>query len=241
MKRWFLILFLAVFVSSLHAQSTKQKEDGTDVLVDLEGDGPPPKNGYRSQFNIEVSAPHYFFNPANSLAFNGIVQANLWYSVKVYKNFYMGPYAKYTGFEYYAGRNNQPNPLVTHISSGIQMSYEVKLGERFVYLPAVFLGFGYVQYNNISVPSKGVDDPVRNKWTDWGFAAQTNQSFYYYCTQNRKIAVGLVLGVSFNTHQFKLKESGLSGDAGINSASDVGPTLYGNVGFALLMNFGKIR
>jgi hypothetical protein len=229
-----------MLAGSLHAQDTKAKDDGSSILVDLEGDGPPPKNGYRSQFNVEITSPHYFYNPANAQAFNGIVQANLWYSVKVYKNFYMGPYVKYTGFEYYAGRQNQSNPLVTQIGSGLQMSYEVKLGERFSYIPALFTGFEYVQYNNLLIPGKGVDD-VRNKLSDWSFGALTNQSFYYYCTQNRKIAVGLVLGLGFNTHQFSLKQTGLSADASINAFSDKGPTLYGNIGFALLMNFGKIR
>ena len=240
MYRWLIIPLLCITIGGLHAQSTKTKEDGTDILVDLEGDGAPPPKGYRSQFNIEVSAPHYFSNPANTQAFNGILQANVWYSVKVYKNFYLGPFAKYTGFKYYAGRPYQSNPLVTHINAGLQMSYEVKLG-RFSYIPAIFLGFGYVQYNNLSLPSKGVDDTGRNKWYDWGFAAQTNQSFYYYVTQNRKIAVGLVLGLSFNTHQFSLKQTGLTSDASISSYSDKGPTLFGNIGFALLMNFGKIR
>lgn len=240
MYRYIVILFLLVFVVDIHAQKTKLEDDGTGVLVDLEGDGPPPLKGYRSQFNIEVSAPHYFYNPANVMAFNGIVQANIWYSVKVHKNFYMGPYVKYCGFEYYAGRQNMSNPLVTHISSGLQMSYEVKLGERFAYIPALFTGFGYVQYNNLQLPTKGADD-VRNKLTEWSFVAQTNQSFYYYCTQNRKIAVGLILGLTFDTHQFNLKQTGLTSDASISGLSDNGPTLYGNVGFGLLMNFGKIR
>ncbi len=241
MKSLFAIILLLISMGFANAQSTKTTEDGTDLLVDYEGDGPPPLHGYRSQFNIEVSAPHYFYNPANAQAFNGIIQANLWYSLKVHKNFYMGPYVRYTGFEYYAGRVNLSNPLVTHISSGLQMSYEVKLGDRFTYTPSVFLGFGYVQYNNISLPPKGVDDTGRNTWYEWGFAAQTNQSFYYYVTQNRKIAVGLVLGLSFNTHEFKLKETGLTSDASISSFSDEGPTLFGNVGFAMLMNFGKIK
>jgi hypothetical protein len=241
MNRFLLIFFISMMVGSLHSQTTKQKEDGTDILVDYEGDGAPPAKGYRSQFNIEATAPHYFFNPANAQAFNGIVQANIWYSVKVYKNFSMGPYFRYTGFEYYAGRVNLPNPLVTHLSSGLQMSYEVKMGSRFAYIPSVFLGFGYVRYDHLDLPSKGVADSPRNSWVDWGFAAQTNQSFYYYVTENRKIAVGLVLGLSFNTHQFKLKETGLTSDASINNFSDTGPTLYGNIGFALLMNFGKIR
>jgi hypothetical protein len=241
MKRWLIILALGLLVGNSYSQNTKLKEDGTDVLVDLEGDGPAPAKGYRSQFNIEVTAPHYFFNPANSQAFNGIIQANIWYSVKVQKNFYMGPFVKYAGFEYYAGRVNLANPLVTHINSGLQMSYEVKMGERFAYIPSLFMGFGYVQYNNLELPSKGIGDTGRNSWSDWGFAAQTNQSFYYYPTQNRKIAVGLVLGLSFNTHQFKLKETGLTSDASISGFSDNGPTLFGNIGFAMLMNFGKIR
>jgi hypothetical protein len=238
MNRWLVILFLALSVGSLQAQKT---DEGGNLLVDYEGDGAPPPKGYRSQFNIEVSAPHYFLNSANTQAFNGIVQANIWYSAKVYKNFYMGPYFRYTGFEYYAGRVNLPNPLVTHLSSGLQMSYEVKMGNRFSYIPALFLGFGYVRYDHLSLPAKGVADSPRNNWVDWGFAAQTNQSFYYYVTENRKIAVGLVLGISFNTHQFKLKQTGLDGDASINNFSDTGPTLYGNIGFAMLMNFGKIR
>lgn len=239
MSRFLYMVFLFLLAGNLVAQ-IKTTEDGTDILVDLEGDGAPPPNGYRSQFNIEVSAPHYFSNAAGNQAFNGILQANIWYSVKVYKNFYMGPYVKYTGFEYYAGTAYKSNPLVTHIGGGLQMSYEVKFGSRFAYIPALFLGFGYVQYTNLTIPPKGVDD-IRNKWIDWGFAAQTNQSIYYYCTENRKIAVGLVLGLSFNTHQFKLKETGLNSDASISSFSDEGPTLYGNIGFALLMNFGKIR
>lgn len=242
MKRCLAILFLFLFTGvGVYTQTTKQKEDGTDVLVDLEGDGPAPRNGYRSQFNIEVSAPHMFFNPANSQAFNGIVQANIWYSAKVYKNFYMGPYVKYSGFEYYAGRVNLPNPLVTNISSGAVFSYEVKMGSRFTYMPSLFLGFNYTQYNNLDLPPKGAGHSPRNMLYDWSFAAQTNQSFYYYVTENRKIAVGLVLGLSFNTHQFKLKETGLDADASISSFSDTGPTLYGNIGFAMLMNFGKIR
>lgn len=240
MNRWLYIFLLFIFVGSLHAQDTKLKDDGNSTLVDLEGDGPPPLKGYRSQFHIEVSSPHYFLNQANSQAFNGIVQANLWYSVKVHKNFYMGPYVKYAGFEYYAGRQNTSNPLVTHIGSGLQMSYEVKLGERFAYIPTVFMGFEYVQYNNLAIPTKGVDD-IRNKLTNWSFGAQTNQSFYYYCTQNRKIAVGMVIGLAINTHQFNLKETGLTSDASISAFSDSGPTLYGNIGFAMLMNFGKIR
>lgn len=239
MNRWLFILFISFTVASVHSQVTTQ--ENPDILVDLEGDGAPPAKGYRSQFNIEVSAPHYFSNPANVQAFNGIIQANIWYSVKVHKNFYMGPFAKYTGFEYYAGRVNLSNPLVTHINAGLQMSYEVKMGARFAYIPSLFLGVGYVQYNNLELPNKGVDDPIRNNWYDWGFAAQTNQSIYYYCTENRKIAVGLVLGLSFNTHQFSLKETGLTSDASISSFSDQGPTLFGNLGFAMLMNFGKIK
>ncbi len=236
-----ILLFLGILLGSVHAQTTKQKEDGTDILVDYEGDGPAPRDGYRHQFNIEVSAPHFFYNPANMQAFNGIVQANIWYSAKVYKNFYMGPYVKYCGFEYYAGRVDLPNPLVTNISSGAVMSYEIKMGSRFTYMPSLFLGFNYTQYNNLELPSKGVGHTPRNMISDWSFAAQTNQSFYYYVTENRKIAVGLVLGLSFNTHQFKLNETGLDADASINSFSDNGPTLYGNIGFAMLMNFGKIR
>lgn len=241
MNRWLYIFFLSLFVGTLHAQIVNDNDDGTNVLVDLEGDGAPPVKGYRSQLNIGVSSPHYFSNAANAQAFNGIINVDLWYSIKVHKNFSMGPYLRYTGFEFYAGRVNQSNPLVTHISSGLQMSYEIKMGDRFSYIPSVFLGFGYVQYNNLSLPAKGVGDTGRNKWYDWGFAAQTNQSFYYYCTENRKIAVGLVLGISFNTHQFSLKETGLTSDASVNAFSDKGPTLYGNIGFALLMNFGKIR
>ena len=239
MNRWLSIFFIFFFIGNLSAQI--KNEDGNEILVDLEGDGAPPTKGYRSQFNIEVSAPHYFANSANAQAFNGIIQANIWYSVKVHKNFYMGPYLRYTGFEFYAGRVNLPNPLVTHISSGVQMSYEIKMGDRFAYIPALFLGFGYVQYTNLSLPPKGIDDIGRNKWYEWGFAAQTNQSFYYYCTENRKIAVGLVLGLSFNTHEFKLKETGLTSDASISAFSDKGPTLFGNIGFSLLMNFGKIK
>src|SRR5687767_13498865 len=128
MNRWLVIFFLFVGVGSIQAQKT---DEGGNLLVDYEGDGPAPAKGYRSQFNIEVSAPHYFLNSANAQAFNGIVQANIWYSVKVHKNFSMGPYFKYTGFEYYAGRVNLPNPLVTHLGSGVQMNYEVKMGSRF--------------------------------------------------------------------------------------------------------------
>jgi len=241
MKRRFIILSIfCMAFGLLNAQKTKLNEDGTSVLVDLEGDGPAPSKGYRSQFNIEVSAPHFFYNNANRMAFNGIIQANVWYSVKVVKNFYMGPYAKYTGFEYYAGRNNLPSPLITQISSGLQMSYEVKLGSRFAYIPSLFTGFTYVQYNNLALPGKGVED-VRNHLTDWAFSMQTNQSFYYYCTENRKIAVGLVLGLSFNTHEFKLKDTGLQSDASLLQFTDNGPTLYGNIGFAMLMNFGRIK
>lgn len=241
MKRWFTIILFVLTAGFTSAQSTKTTEDGTDMLVDFEGDGPPPSKGYRSQFNIEISSPHYFYNPANVQAFSGIVQANIWYGIKIHKGFYLGPYVRYTGFEYYAGRVNLPSPIVTHISSGLQMSYEVKMGKKFTYMPSLFMGFGYVQYNNISIPPKGVDDSGRNIWTDWGFAAQTNQSFYYFPTDNRKIAVGLVLGLNFSTHQFKLKETGLMGDASINAFSDEGPTLHGNIGFAMLLNFGKIR
>ena len=121
------------------------------------------------------------------------------------------------------------------------MSYEVKMGSRFAYIPSVFLGFNYTRYDNLDLPSKGVHDAPRKNWVDWSFGAQTNQSFYYFVTENRKIAVGLVLGLSINSHQFKLKETGLNSDAAISSFSDVGPTLYGNIGFAMLMNFGKIR
>src|SRR5688572_19210565 len=100
MNRWLLLFFMLVSLGSVSAQKT---DEGGNLLVDYEGDGAPPAKGYRSQFNIEVSAPHYFLNAANSQAFNGIVQANIWYSLKVHKNFYMGPYFRYTGFEYYAG------------------------------------------------------------------------------------------------------------------------------------------
>lgn len=238
MRYLFYLFFTFLSISIVNAQNT---DDGTDILVDLEGDGAPPLNGYRSQFNIDVGAPHLFSNAASSQAFNGIIHLNLSYGVKLYKTFYLGPYVSYSGFEYYANIINTTNPLLTNISSGLQMSYEVKLGARFTYNPALFFGFGYVQYNNLTLPTKGVGDPGRNTLTDWGFNARTNQSFYYYCTENRKIAVGLILGLNFNTHQFKFKETGITSDASISSFSDEGPTLYGNIGFGLLMNFGKIR
>lgn len=244
MKR--LIIFALVLVGmNAYAQNSKGGEepdiDDNHLLIDYEDDGAPPVNGYRSQIEFHIASPHIFMNQALNRTFNGIAGVQLGYNVQITKNFKAGVYGRFSAYKYYAGRFQDIDPLWYNAGAGINLSYHVAMGERFFYLPSVMIGASFNTYQNLVLPPKGVDDRPATHLDYWSFQAQTNQGFYYWVKQNRTIAVGLVIGFAYDSHNYRYSETKITDGGNVFAYSEQGPTLTGNIGFGVITNFGKVK
>ncbi len=201
---------------------------------------PPPKKGYRYDFMVDMGVPHYVYNPANARAFEAIGNVGAGFHVKLFKNFSIGPMLRFTGFNIYNPRFNQSNPLNLTFIASLDIKYEVNIGSQFAYIPAVNAGVGVIYYNNLLPPPKGVDHQPPSTLVDWGAIVNLNNGFYYYVRPNKRVGVGLIVGATYFSHEFKLKDTGLLSDEALYNLNDDGPSINISVGFGFVANFGKI-
>lgn len=232
-KRYLYLMLLALMPLGAMAQQYDQN-------TDIEEDGAPPRKGYRFNYFLDVSAPHIVFNPANAQAFDGIAMVNTAFNFRIVKGFSVGAYARYAGFNVYNAQMGMSNPLSTTISGGLNLMYEVPIGERFAYIPTVNVGFGWIMYQHINKPPKDVNDSPRYQIYDVGVCVQNTHGFYYYAKRNKRIGIGLIVGLNYFSHEFSLKDTGMDKDSQLTPYSDQGPTLHVNVGLGFVTNLGKI-
>jgi len=119
--------------------------------------------------------------------------------------------------------------------------YEVPMGERFAYIPCLNVGVGYIFYNNLLLPKKGVDHVPPKTLTDIGVIVNLNNGFYYYVKNNKRTGVGLVLGATYFSHEFNKKATGLQSDETVYNHSDKGPSINLTIGFGIISRFGKVE
>lgn len=235
-KFLYLLIFVMLGTSAAFSQYDMNVED--DVSND-----PPPRKGYRTSLALDVTAPHLFYNPANAEAFNGIASVNANYSIRLVKEFSIGAYAYYTGFNISSYKYGLSNPLSTSLSFGIQLQYEIFIGGRFSYMPSVQAGPRWIMYQHLNKPPKDVDDSPRTTIDDWGFSIQQNNTFYYYVTNNKRVAIGATIGFNYFSHEFSKKDTGLNSTAAadLQPYSDKGPTIHMNFGLGFITKIGVIH
>jgi hypothetical protein len=228
-----------IFLIALLATPVVAQHD--DANVESEDDGAPPRRGYRYSAYFDVCAPHIFFNPANARSFDGIAAVTGGFNFRIVKGFSLGPYARYVGYNIYNPLyGSKGNPLSTTINVGLNLQYEVSLGERFAYIPSLNVGAGWIMYQNINKPPKDVLDAPRNTLYDWGITIQQNNGFYYWAKRNKRIAIGIVVGINYFSHEFSLRDTGLDKDPELYGRSDKGPTINLNFGLGFITNIGRI-
>lgn len=234
------ILYLLFFVLGTFLSVNAQYENTVEDDVDND---PPPKNGYRFSMGMDVTAPHLFYNPANAEAFNGIASVNTNFSVRVIKDFSIGAYVYYTGFNISSYKFGVSNPLSTSISFGIQLQYEIFMGGRFSYVPSVQAGPRWIMYQHLNKPPKDVVDQPRNTLHDWGFSVQQNNTFYYYVKNNKRIAIGATIGINYFSHEFSKEDTGLNSTAAsdLGPFSDEGPSIHLNFGLGFITKIGRVK
>lgn len=225
-----LFIFLNV-IPSLHAQELADEDDFS----------PPPRKGYRHNFMLDMGVPHYVYNPANARAFKAIGNISASYHIRLWKGLSIGPMLRFTGFNIWNPRFNQSNPLSLTFMATFDIMYEVPMGERFAYIPCLNVGVGYIYYNNLLLPKKGVDHMPPKTLTDIGVIVNLNNGFYYYVKNNKRTGVGLVLGATYFSHEFNKKATGLQSDETVYNYSDKGPSINLTIGFGIISRFGRIE
>lgn len=228
----FILFFNVLFMGCIQLHAQDMEEDDFS---------PPPKNGYRHNFMIDMGVPHYVYNPANARAFKAIGNISASYHIRLWKGLSIGPMLRFTGFNIWNPRFNQSNPLSLTFMATFDIMYEVPLGERFAYIPCVNAGVGYIYYNNLLLPKKGHEHEPPKTLTDVGVIVNTNQGFYYYVRNNKRTGVGLVLGATYFSHEFNKKATGLQSDETIYNISDKGPSINLTIGFGIISRFGRIE
>lgn len=231
--RNFLALFLFVLFHASIPLLAQEVED--------EDFSPPPKKGYRYNFMLDMGVPHYVYNPANARAFEAIGNISASYHIKLWKGLALGPMLRFTGFNIWNPRFNQSNPLSLTFMATFDIMYEVPMGERFAYIPALNVGVGYIYYKNLLIPKKGIDHEPSRTLTDIGAIVNLNNGFYYYVKNNKRVGVGLVLGATYFSHEFNKKATGLQSDETVYNLSDNGPSINLTIGFGIISRFGRIE
>src|SRR5690606_26287271 len=107
------------------------------------------------------------------------------------------------------------------------------IANRFVCAPQLNIGGSWIHYARVPKPKNYLDD--------FGFNIQLNAGFYYYVRTNERIAVGLILGANYFSHQFKLADTGLEGDGDLFGYSDESPSIHLNLGLGFITKLGKIN
>lgn len=209
--------------------------------VDTEDLSPAPRSGYRFDAMLDMGIPNYVYNPANASAFKAIGNVSGSFHVRVWKNLSIGPMLRFSGFNIWNPRYNQSNPLALTFMGTIDIRYEVKMGDRFAYVPSINAGVGFIYYNNLLLPKKGEFHTPPKTLSDWGAIVNINNGFYYYVKPNKRVGVGVVLGATYFSHEFKKKDTGLISDETLYDKSDDGPCINLTIGFGIITKFGRIE
>ncbi|MBE2247807.1 MAG: hypothetical protein IAE67_11175 [Candidatus Competibacteraceae bacterium] len=207
--------------------------------VETEDLSPPPRRGYLFDVMLDMGVPHYVYNPANAGAFEAIGNISASFHTRVWKNLSIGPMLRFTGFNIWNPRFNQSNPLALTFMATADIRYEVRLSDRFSYIPAINAGVGFIYYNNLLLPKKGEFHTPPKTLTDWGAIVNINNGFYYFVKPNKQMGIGLILGATYFSHEFSKKDTGLQSDETLYNKSDEGPSINLTIGFGLITKFGR--
>lgn len=235
--RHFFRVICAILLMSAPALQAQLPEDDEDIK-EIEfaiNNGPPPARGYRMMLGASVHAPHILFNPANARAFDAIVGTALNVHFKVWKNVYVGTHFEYDGFVIYRPIFNQPN-LTNSQFFGMGSVKYVKIWPSGIgFIPAVRAGMGYIHYAGIFDANTGT-----RTLNDVGFATQGEVGLYYFPFENQQAGMGLKVGGTYFSHEFKKTDMNLEGDDALTFKSDVGNTFHLSIGFSFVFNLGKM-
>lgn len=231
----FLLLFLFIGISALQAQLPDDDEERKELEYTI-FNGPPPARGYRFQIGASIQAPHILLNPAQARAFDAIVGVGLNIHTKVWNNLYLGIHGEYDGFVFYKPFFNQTTLTSSHFYALGSVMY-MKIWESGIgFIPSLRFGNGWVHYSGVS---DGQDGSKTLDYSGWVF--QGLGGLYYFPFENEYSGVGLQLGATWFSHEFKKDVMHLSGDESLYPRSDDGGTMHISIGFSVVFNIGRMN